>query len=432
MSALSNRPTFNFNLEALRGLAALVVVWHHVIYHQHHLDPSFTPSGIWSYNPPGHVAVVVFFVLSGYVIGRNHPERLRLNGIGTYLRKRFTRVYPMYVLAVLAGVVASGFTISGRSVVFHLLFWQSWGEPVMFENNPLWSLQYEVLYYLAFIPLSVLGVRPWLVTTLVAVGGALALFLKPTQFTVSAVQYSIGFMFWLVGWALAALPSKDAPAWPRVLSAMLLMLCLEYFNTIIDLLRELNSWMAVNRLTFYQGWDVPASAFNTNWGFDYAYLPYAPIIVLTVAGVGGRVVNGLMFVLLLLPLYSIYQVSGRWGADLTIPALLYAISLLVYFMPGAAVVAASRAVVQRLIPVGAISYGIYIIHFPIVFLFGKVDFFSGSVLTFTVRAVVYLALTIAAATWLDKVFQPWVRRWLGPARAPSAPVADAPSLASAS
>ena len=39
------RPKFNFNLEALRGVAALTVAWHHAIYHQRHLDPSYAPTG---------------------------------------------------------------------------------------------------------------------------------------------------------------------------------------------------------------------------------------------------------------------------------------------------------------------------------------------------------------------------------------------------
>lgn len=416
MFAKPLRTTFNFNLEALRGLAAAIVVWHHVIYHQHNLDPAYAPTGVGAYNPPGPLAVLIFFLLSGYVIGRRYPEPLRLGGVLPYLHRRFVRVYPMYVLAIAAGVVVSGFTISWLAVGYHLLFWQSWGVPVMFENNPLWSLQYEVLYYLVFIPLSLLAVRPWAMAVLAGGLGFLALLLPPNGFNEPLGQYVIGFAFWATGWALAGLRTEAATAWPRVVSALLLLLCLEHLNPLTDWLWQLSVWLGEHDLVFSPGWEV-RRAFNSNWGTHYAFLPYAAIIVLGVAGVGGRFVRWLSLGLQLLPLWSIYGLRQSWSPEMLIPSALYAASSVLYFVRAPWVAAASQRLVQRLIPLGAISYGIYIIHFPILFLFGKVTVFSGSALTFLVRAPIYLVLTYLAATWLDKVFQPWVKKRLGPAEA---------------
>lgn len=416
MFAKPLRPSFNFNLEALRGLAAATVVWHHVIYHQHNLDPTYAPTGVAAYNPPGPLAVLIFFLLSGYVIGRRYPEPLRPGGVLPYLHRRFVRVYPMYVVAVAAGVVVSGFTISWLAVGYHLLFWQSWGVPVMFENNPLWSLQYEVLYYLAFIPLALLAVRPWVVAVLAAGLGLAALLLPPNGFNEPLGQYVIGFAFWATGWALARLRTEAPVAWPRVVSALLLLLCLEHLNPMADWLQQLSGWLGQHNLVFSPGWEA-RRAFNSNWGTHYAFLPYAAIIVLGVAGVGGRVVRGLALGLQLLPLVAVYGMSQHLPADRVIPCGLYAASLVLYFVRAPLVAAASQRLVRWLIPLGAISYGIYIIHFPILFLFGKVTLFSGSGLTFLVRAAIYLALTFLAATWLDKIFQPWVKKRLGPAEA---------------
>lgn len=248
------RSDFNYNLEALRGVAALTVAWHHAIYHAHHLDPAYVPTGAGAFNPPGHLAVLIFFLLSGYVIGRRYPEPLRPAAVGAYLHRRFVRLYPMYALAVLAGVLVSGFTISGRAIVFHLLFWQSWGEPVMFENNPLWSLQYEVLYYLVFIPLSLLAVRPWAMAVLAGGLGFLALLLPPNGFNEPLGQYVIGFAFWATGWALAGLRTEAATAWPRVVSALLLLLlCLEHLNPLTDWLWQLSVWLGEHDLVFSPG-----------------------------------------------------------------------------------------------------------------------------------------------------------------------------------
>ena len=397
------RPAFNFNLEALRGVAAVVVVWHHVIYHERHLDPNYTPSGAGAYNPPGHLAVLIFFLLSGYVIGLSHPRPLRKPEVLVYLHKRFVRLYPMYVLAVVAGAAVTGFELSGRAVVHHLLFWQSWSEPVMFENNPLWSLQYEVLYYLAFIPLAMLAVRPGLVAGAAALLGLGALTLPSTGFNSALAQYVIGFAFWSLGWALSKLRGQVAVSWPRLVSALLLLLSLEQLNPLATWANELGAWLAEYHITL-----------NSNWAVDYTFLPYMALIVLGVAGISNQWLRWLSLVLQLLPLYGLVGALASWSPKLFIPSVLYLVSLALYFINTPAVAAASQRVMQRLVPLGAISYGIYIIHFPIVFLFGKVDVFSGSPFTFLVRAVLYLALTFFAATWLEKVFQPWIKKRLGP------------------
>lgn len=398
---------FNFNLEALRGVAAVVVVWHHVIYHQRQLDPSYIPTGVAAYNPPGHFAVFIFFLLSGYVIGRSHPEPLRGRGILTYLRKRFVRLYPIYVLAVLAGAAVSGFTIPVRTILQHLYFWQSWGDPVIFENNPLWSLQYEVLYYLAFIPFSLLAIRPWFVTLLASVVGISLLCMPSVSYSGVVAQYVIGFSFWALGWTFSTLPTDSQQvSWPRLISALLLLLSIEHFNTLTVVASSGLEWLATHQINM-----------SSSWVMDYAYLPYAAMIVLCMAGIRGPIIRVVSLVLQLLPLYGVAYIARHWtdaGIEtLYIPFWLYLVSLVLYFTTLPAIATASRFVMQRLIPLGAISYGIYVIHFPIVFLFGQVKGFSGSPGTFIVRAVLYLLLVFLAATLLDKKLQPWIKRRIG-------------------
>jgi peptidoglycan/LPS O-acetylase OafA/YrhL len=398
---------FNFNLEALRGVAAVVVVWHHVIYHQRQLDPVYIPTGIGAYNPPGHFAVFIFFLLSGYVIGKSHPEPLKGRGILTYLRKRFVRLYPIYVVAVLAGAAVSGFTLPLRTILQHLYFWQSWGDPVMFENNPLWSLQYEVLFYLAFIPLSILAVRPWVVALVASVAGISLLFMPSVSYNAVIAQYLIGFSFWAVGWAFSTLPTDTQPTpWPRLVSSLLLLLSIEHFNTLTVVVSHGLTWLATHQVNM-----------STAWVMDYPYLPYAAMIVLCMAGIRNPFIRVVALILQLLPLYGVAYIIQHWPEpgikELMIPFWLYLMSLVLYFTTSPAVSAASRFVIQRLIPLGAISYGIYVIHFPIIFLFGQVKAFSGSPTTFMVRAALYLPLVFLAATLLDKKFQPWIKRRLG-------------------
>ena len=58
-----------YNLEALRGVAALLVVCGHAIDNDSLLDPGYIVQGWTRIVFPVHLAVLLFFVLSGYVIG---------------------------------------------------------------------------------------------------------------------------------------------------------------------------------------------------------------------------------------------------------------------------------------------------------------------------------------------------------------------------
>lgn len=100
-TAVVARPKIEYSvkLEALRGLAALMVVGHHVF-------PTVTYP--WMHIPfNGRAAVSLFFVLSGYVLGLS----LR-RGQGTliwqyfsFVLRRILRIYPVYFVATVAFVL---------------------------------------------------------------------------------------------------------------------------------------------------------------------------------------------------------------------------------------------------------------------------------------------------------------------------------------
>lgn len=164
-----------FQLDSLRGLAAFCVIWYH-------LRLAF-PSAR-SHNPflvvltSGHEAVVLFFVLSGYVLGmplwagRQRPY-------GSYLLRRFCRIYVPYFAAMMfAWVCARHFFGSTLTLTpwFHLT-WQTpllWGlfvREVFMSTTPavntaFWSLRLEAEFSI------LLPVFCWLVLRLRAAGVA--------------------------------------------------------------------------------------------------------------------------------------------------------------------------------------------------------------------------------------------------------------------
>jgi exopolysaccharide production protein ExoZ len=144
-------------LEALRGIAALVVVLHHafgiVAQPQNYgitlLDNIFGA---------GHLGVDIFFVLSGFVIAYSNPKGARSAAeITLYALRRFARIYPIYWIACLVFIPlyylfsrGEEGDFSAARIIYNTLLFPSFRNPII---GVAWTLQYEAMFYLLFIPL---------------------------------------------------------------------------------------------------------------------------------------------------------------------------------------------------------------------------------------------------------------------------------------
>ncbi|MEU0725125.1 acyltransferase [Streptomyces sp. NPDC006140] len=142
-------------LDALRGLAALVVVFDHSAYtfladFRRELMPQFNTS---------RYGIMVFFLVSGYII----PASLERRGcVRTFWIGRVFRVYPLwaavvtvYLAVVLLGL-AEGRDLGGQSAaavaVAHVTLLQELlGTPSVLLV--LWTLSYEMCFYLLVVAL---------------------------------------------------------------------------------------------------------------------------------------------------------------------------------------------------------------------------------------------------------------------------------------
>jgi peptidoglycan/LPS O-acetylase OafA/YrhL len=95
-------------LEAVRGLAAMIVVVQHIAAAQYPAFEHFSRT----YLDLGRVGVVAFFVVSGYVITLS----LEHQAPRTFLIRRFFRLFPLYWLVLLAFLVA-GWLVPETSTV---------------------------------------------------------------------------------------------------------------------------------------------------------------------------------------------------------------------------------------------------------------------------------------------------------------------------
>lgn len=106
MSSLETKPHFII-LDALRGVAALIVIWYHCF-------EGFATSIADQGCNHGYLAVDFFFILSGFVIGYAYDDRLRNGALTTkgFFKRRLIRLHPMVIFGAIFGVLC--FVIGGR------------------------------------------------------------------------------------------------------------------------------------------------------------------------------------------------------------------------------------------------------------------------------------------------------------------------------
>jgi peptidoglycan/LPS O-acetylase OafA/YrhL len=147
-------------LDSLRLFAALSVLFSHA---QDHWFPNKVHNSTQSFDG-AHAAVVIFFVLSGYVIGYTSNNSNR--GATKYAAARLSRLcsilYPSLIITALAQMLVSKLSPSltqeftrGLSLPRYLFSASFINEIWFFSsappiNRPLWSLSFEFWYYVIF------------------------------------------------------------------------------------------------------------------------------------------------------------------------------------------------------------------------------------------------------------------------------------------
>lgn len=85
-------------LNGLRGVAAIMVIWYHVF-------EGFATSPIDQRFNHGYLAVDFFFILSGFVIGYAYDDRWGVMTMKDFFKRRLIRLHPMVVMgAILGGI----------------------------------------------------------------------------------------------------------------------------------------------------------------------------------------------------------------------------------------------------------------------------------------------------------------------------------------
>ncbi len=339
-------------LDGIRGVAAILVAMLHT--------ESFFGIGRLEQT---HLAVDIFFLLSGVVIANAYEQRL-LAGMGTW---RFTviraiRIYPLYVLASTITLLAMFFGIAdevqvGNVALCIILALTLLPNPFTINgkiyplDGPAWTLFFEMAANIAYAAcIRFLNIRNLLaVMGTSAIGLMIALYLKD--------NHSLA-----LGWTMKGFPFGFFRVGYSFFAGVLLF-------------RIFTAGVA----------PLPISAKHQH---------YASILILSVIGA----------ILASDPSDAVRPYFDFVFVTIVFPAIIYCA---LWCEPSGMVAIVFRAL-------GAISYALYVLHQPIARVVHNVlDLHGVKVETYAPYAGIYLLLGLGALCLvLDRVFDSPVRRWL--------------------
>lgn len=223
-------------LDALRGVAALLVLWHHVFE-----GYAFAGGGQIQVVNHGYLAVDFFFILSGFVLSYAYDDRWGKSlNLRSFARRRLIRLHPMVVMGALLGAITffiqGSVQWDGSRVAVSAVMWAMLaamflipavpGQPREIRGNgemfPLngtnWSLFFEyignIVYALIIRHLS----TAWLRVLTIVTGLLLAAFSLfdvsgynqlGIGWTLDAVNFTGGFLRMLFPFTLGMLISRE-------------------------------------------------------------------------------------------------------------------------------------------------------------------------------------------------------------------------------
>lgn len=148
-------------LDYIRGFAAIYVILHHFLP-QLKFIPGVISKGVFAF---GQEAVMLFFLLSGFVIYVSVHNKPNIT-FQDYFIRRLRRIYFPFLVAILLSIAVYAFNgnlakyFSLKDLLGNLLMLQDLSElkpgiivAPFLGNHPFWSLAYEWWFYMLFFPI---------------------------------------------------------------------------------------------------------------------------------------------------------------------------------------------------------------------------------------------------------------------------------------
>lgn len=223
------------SIQALRAVAALLVVFAHAAHETEAIGPRVGLSAIDPSFMHGGIGVDIFFVISGFIMVHTSAELFGQPGAWrVFLGRRIARIVPLYWL--LTSVLLIGGLLAPKLLNVPLGDWQHILKSYLFipslrdgdEIRPVmalgWTLNLEMFFYMLFAGAMLLPLRRGMMALALAISGfALAgILLQPTQvqFAFWTQQIILEFLFG----CLLALLYRQGARLPGAVAALMVAL----------------------------------------------------------------------------------------------------------------------------------------------------------------------------------------------------------------
>ena len=361
-------------LDGLRGVAALLVVIYHIFEGLAFAEATDgAGSGLITTLNHGHIAVDFFFILSGFVISYAYDDRWGKMSIGGFFKRRLIRLHPMLIMGSVIG-----------AITFFAVGCERWDGSI----TPTSWVMIAMLLTMFMIP-AVPGV-PYEVRG------------NGEMFPLNGPGWSLFFEY--IGNICYALFMRRMPT--KVLA----------FFTL--LLGAVHAWFFIGDVSEHDiigvGWTIDAVNF---WGgFIRMLFPFSMGMLLA-RTFKPRKVKGAFWICsaVLIALFAVPYIPSDNGISLN---SLYEFVCIAFIFPAlvwlGACGSANRSTSKVNAFLGELSYPLYIVHYPIMYIFYawliKHDIYTLRACWPT--ALLVIASSITLAYLCLKLYDEPVRRWL--------------------
>ncbi|MBL7743524.1 MAG: acyltransferase [Chitinophagaceae bacterium] len=371
-SGFSDSKTHYPILDGLRGVAAVMVVLFHIL--ETFSGGDHTQQVI----NHGYLAVDFFFVLSGFVIGYAYDDRWGKMSLGGFFKRRLIRLHPMIIMGMLIG-----------AITFY------------FQNSH-------------FFP-GIQEVPVWKMLLVMLVG-----------FTLLPVPPSMDIRGW------TEMHPLNGPAWSLFYEYIANILYALFIRRLPNALLAILVIMAGAALVHLAVWGPQGDVIG-GWAIDAPQMrigitrllyPFFAGLLLSRIVKPGQISHAFLWCsLLLVAILAFPRLGGHehlWMNGIyDSMAIIIAFPLIVYL--GASGSPSDRPAARMSKFLGDISYPIYIIHYPLIYLFmawisKNNDYINagstGAIVSVVIAAIIVLASAIGIAYACVKLYDVPVRKWL--------------------
>lgn len=351
-------------LDGLRGVAAVMVVMFHLL-------ETFTGgSNLKQIINHGYLAVDFFFVLSGFVIGYAYDNRWDKMTLKGFFKRRLIRLHPMIIAGMLIGAVC--FYFQGSAVF------------PMIRQTPVWEM----------------------------------LLIMLIGFTLLPVPPSMDIRGW------QEMHPLDGPAWSLffeyIANILYALFIRKFSNKLLAVFVFIFGCILIQLSVFgpngdvIGGWSVEPSQLRI--GFTRLLYPFFAGLLLSRICKPGHIKHAFFWCsLLLVIILSVPRIGGSnhlWMNGLYVSfCIIFLFPLIVYLGASGKVVGKLPSKICEFL--GNISFPIYIIHYPFIYLFTAWVSNKNISLTQSLPvALIVLLASIALAYACLKLYDIPVRKWL--------------------